>query len=229
MPKIISAEEHELNKSALNQACIDLIKSKGLRRLTVDDLTKAVGMAKGSFYSYYRTKEELLYQTIKAASRKMLEAMMNLSRAEGNFRENVEKALYDIYLAPDSIVLHISKVDAAHLMRKLPTEKREQEVVNGQDNLAMSGEFFGIPEKDRGTLAYLMDALSGLASVEKSHGKDNHEQALKFMVKAIVDFLDEKSTKKGHMNEKNCASVRDADTRYLHVDAFYHSNNLSKE
>jgi TetR/AcrR family acrAB operon transcriptional repressor len=61
MPKVISDEERELTRQALRRASIALIKSKGLRSVTVDQIAKTAGIAKGSFYFYYKTKEELLY------------------------------------------------------------------------------------------------------------------------------------------------------------------------
>ena len=197
MPKIISEEEKRLTKQALQQASIALIKSKGLRRVTVSDITKAVGMAKGSFYSYFHTKEELLYEAIKISERKGFETVMNLGFDAGDFREHIERALFDIYLAPDSLALYLPPEDMEHLLRKLPAELREQEHVKTQNNLARAGELFGLPEEDWGTLAYLMDALQELASSEQDYGSRNRQQGLEILVRAIADFLNEKATKKG--------------------------------
>jgi len=197
MPKIISEEEKRLTKQALQQASIALIKSKGLRRVTVSDITKAAGMAKGSFYSYFHTKEELLYEAIKISERKGFETVMNLGFDAGDFREHIERALFDIYLAPDSLALYLPPEDMEHLLRKLPAELREQEHVKTQNNLARAGELFGLPEEDWGTLAYLMDALQELASSEQDYGSRNRQQGLEILVRAIADFLNEKATKKG--------------------------------
>ena len=197
MPKIISEEEKRLTKQALQQASVALIKRKGLRHVTVADITKVAGMAKGSFYSYYQTKEELLYETIKIAERKGFETAMRFRFDEENFRGDIERALFDIYLAPDSLALYLTPEDMEYLMRKLPTEIRGKEQNKIQNNLAQAGEFFGLPEEDWGTLAYLMDALQKLASSEQDYGKKNRQQGLEILVRTIADFLNEKATKKG--------------------------------
>jgi len=160
-------------------------KNKGLRHVTVADLTKATGMAKGSFYSYYQTKEELLYAAIKIAERKGFEAAMSLRLDEGDFRENIKRALFDIYLASDSLALYLKPEDMEYLMRKLPAEIREQEQSKVENNLAQAGTFFWLPEKEWGTLAYLMDALQELASSEQDYGKQNRQQGLEILVHAI--------------------------------------------
>ena len=196
MPRIVSEEERQLTKQALHQACIALIKSKGLWNVTVADITKAAGMAKGSFYFYYQTKEELLYEVIKISSHKMLDRMMSLRFDAENFKEDVESILFDIYLAPDSLVLYIKPMDMEYLLRKSPAEIREQESERSQNSLAQVGEFFGLQVEDRGTVDYLMDALWMVASHEEDYGKNSRQQSLEILVYAIADFINEKSTKK---------------------------------
>ncbi|MCL2843550.1 MAG: TetR/AcrR family transcriptional regulator [Oscillospiraceae bacterium] len=197
MPKLISEDEKRLTKQALEQATIALIQRKGLRHVTVADITKAVGMAKGSFYFYFQTKEALLYEAIKHAERKGFETAMGLRFDEGNVREQVERALFDIYLAPDSLALYLKPEDMEYLMRKLPAEMREQEQHKIQHNLAQAGALFGLPEEDWGTLAYLMDALQELASSAQDYGNKNRQRGLEILVRAIAEFLDEKAIKKG--------------------------------
>jgi len=196
MPKIISDEEKKLTKEALQRASIELIKSKGLRHVTVSDLTKNAGMAKGSFYAYYPTKEEALYEAIKISEQKGFEVAMNLNFEVGDFRENVEKALFDIYLAPDSLALYLPPEDFEHLLRKLPAEIREQEKAKSQNNFKQASELFGLQDDDMGTLAYLMDALQEVASLEQDYGKNSKQKSLEILVRAIADFLAEKSTRK---------------------------------
>ncbi|MCL2197983.1 MAG: TetR/AcrR family transcriptional regulator [Defluviitaleaceae bacterium] len=197
MPKAISNDERETTKNAFRQASITLIKNKGLRRLTVDDLTKSVGIAKGSFYFYFQSKEELLYETISQSERKTFETMMNLSYSAENFRENVERMLFDVYLAPDSIALYLKSEDMHYLMRKLPAKTREQEKLKSHNNLAQVGELFGLSEEDGGTLAYLTDSLRELATSEQDYGNKSRQQGLKILVRGIADFLNEKSTTRG--------------------------------
>lgn len=197
MPKVISEEERERTKQSLRQVSIKLIKSKGLRRITVEDIAKAVGIAKGSFYFYYQTKEELLYEVIKAAEKKMFETVMAFRFDEGDFKQNVKQVLYDIYLAPDSIALYIQPEDIECFLRKFPAELRERENTKSQNNISQIGAFFGLSEADSGTLAYLMDGLQHIASCEPEYGQTSRQQSLEFFVSTIADFLNEKSTKKG--------------------------------
>lgn len=67
MPKIISEAEKQLTQDSIYEAGIALIRKKGMKHVTVDDIVNAVGIGKGSFYSYYPSIEELLYNIMKRA------------------------------------------------------------------------------------------------------------------------------------------------------------------
>ena len=60
MPTGFTEDEQEKIKEALFLAGIRLIRKYGVQRTTIDKLTKECGIAKGSFYLFYSSKEEYL-------------------------------------------------------------------------------------------------------------------------------------------------------------------------
>ncbi|WMT39492.1 TetR/AcrR family transcriptional regulator [Paenibacillus sp. D2_2] len=192
MPKMVSKEEKRLIQEALLQKGILLIREKGLKRVTVDDITKAASIAKGSFYSFYPSKEEFLYEIVKKAEKKMLDTILTIQYDDGNFRDNVVRALKEIYLAPDSIALFVQPDDLEFLMRKLPDKAQEWKDQKPQDNFKRTAQIFGIAEDDMmafGVLSYLMDALQYVASCKSNYGEASREQSLEILVDTIADFL----------------------------------------
>lgn len=76
MPTGFTQEQQEEIREELFQKGILLIRELGLQRTTVDKLTKACGIAKGSFYLFYESKEDYLVALEEYTSgkmRKMLE------------------------------------------------------------------------------------------------------------------------------------------------------------
>jgi AcrR family transcriptional regulator len=45
----------------LQQKALELFKSQGYQRTTIMQITESAGLAKGTFFNYFRTKEEILY------------------------------------------------------------------------------------------------------------------------------------------------------------------------
>ena len=72
MPKIYSEEEKKQIIQRLKEEANILMQEKGVKKTTVDELVKRVGIPKGTFYLFYPSKEMLLfdvaqseYQTVK--------------------------------------------------------------------------------------------------------------------------------------------------------------------
>ena len=61
MPKIYSEEERNEIISRLKEEANKLMQEKGVKKTTVDELVKRVGIPKGTFYLFYPSKEMLLF------------------------------------------------------------------------------------------------------------------------------------------------------------------------
>ena len=62
MPKIYSEEERLNIVRRLKKEADELICEKGVRKTTVDELVRRVGIPKGTFYLFYPSKEMLLFE-----------------------------------------------------------------------------------------------------------------------------------------------------------------------
>ncbi len=82
MPKIFSAEERAAIEERLLSAAGECLREYGVRRTTVDELVRRAHIAKGSFYLFYDSKEDLflsLYTSfISSLEDKYLEMLQNL-------------------------------------------------------------------------------------------------------------------------------------------------------
>lgn len=61
MPKIYSEEEKQVIIGKLKKEANELLQEKGVKKTTVDELVKRVGIPKGTFYLFYPSKEMLLF------------------------------------------------------------------------------------------------------------------------------------------------------------------------
>ena len=78
-------------KAALMQAAYELFLKKGVPLTSVGDITARASVAKGTFYLYFRDKEDILGAVSAAALRQLLEeGYMRMSAARtGSFTENL--------------------------------------------------------------------------------------------------------------------------------------------
>jgi len=94
-------------RAALLGAARDVFTSKGYHAATVDDITRAAGVAKGTFYLYFREKREIYYEVIRG----FLQLIKDIGRS-------VTDAA-----APQDFLARAER--AAHLLMKVFVENRK--------------------------------------------------------------------------------------------------------
>lgn len=75
MPVSFTKEQQEEIREQLFHTGIRLCRTLGVQGMTVSKLTSACGIAKGSFYSFYKSKEEFILALIEWADRKTEEML----------------------------------------------------------------------------------------------------------------------------------------------------------
>lgn len=125
MPRF-SEQEKEQIQAALRREGHRLFAAHGLKKVTVEDLTQAAGISKGSFYAFYPTKEHLyaeLHFRLQAELNRTVMANLEQHRnlppqqlARLVFFDFFKGALeYELLRNTDLAVMQ-------HLQRKLPPE-----------------------------------------------------------------------------------------------------------
>ncbi|HET6794931.1 MAG TPA: TetR family transcriptional regulator, partial [Acidimicrobiales bacterium] len=72
----------------LLEAAIGAFTARGYADVTVDDLCAAVGLAKGSFYRYYPSKEELFFAVVETLGRRTVAALEEAAADAGGFLDD---------------------------------------------------------------------------------------------------------------------------------------------
>ncbi|MCM1157332.1 MAG: TetR/AcrR family transcriptional regulator [Bacteroidales bacterium] len=102
MPASFSKKQQEEIRERLFHEGIKLFQTLGVQRTTISKLTSACGIAKGSFYSFYESKEEFILALCKWAEQNTTE-MLNRKLAGRSrmsaheFLEFFEEYLYSEY------------------------------------------------------------------------------------------------------------------------------------
>lgn len=68
----------------------ELFAKNGYEETKVEDITKDLGISKGSFYTYFATKEELLYEVLGKIKKEIIENLENI-----NVNQTPKKVLED--------------------------------------------------------------------------------------------------------------------------------------
>lgn len=122
MARAFTEEEKEHIKQGLMSNGAKLIRQKGLRNVTVEELTQLTGIAKGSFYSFYPSRESLFWDVIK---KEEVELVAKIEKVAGENLlppDKVKKIFKDLFLHESSLAFHLDDLDRDYLIKKLPRD-----------------------------------------------------------------------------------------------------------
>lgn len=119
MPKIFSERDREVIRGKLLDEGMRELEHKGYRSISVDSITSGAGIAKGTFYAFFNSKEEFFYeifQLIKERNRiELREAAKN-----GLTKEKAVELLCRRYTRTKTVYDYFTVEDMRVIIRKLP-------------------------------------------------------------------------------------------------------------
>ena len=104
MPKTYSEQEREYIDKRLREEAMNCMAAYGIRKTTVDELVRRVRIPKGTFYLFYESKEQLLFQVLmefhKTIEKQLLEKAESLAGRKPDV-ETVTDMLMDFFMKAD--------------------------------------------------------------------------------------------------------------------------------
>ncbi|MDC7239493.1 MAG: TetR/AcrR family transcriptional regulator [Spirochaetales bacterium] len=197
MPRSFTEEESLKISERLRTEGKKLFSSHGLKKTTVDDLVRATGIAKGSFYKFFPSKE-LLYMEIIEREEKELRLEMQGRFLAGEELDAVKiKAFFNGfigYMETEPLFLKMFEEGAVELlMLKLPPEKVAEHMRNDEDwseSVIREWQEAGyLKDMDRKVFAALMRSVFILFTQREAIGAGHFSAALDFLFESLAEKI----------------------------------------
>ena len=125
MPRALTEQEKcKLCKRLLEKGKAIVI-SQGIKKVSVDDITKAAGMAKGSFYQHFESKEAFLYELIEDIHQQIFTQAEQMLQAGDDLRVNTRRFLMNLFHMPQMVFFTKNYHEINELFESMP-EKEAQ-------------------------------------------------------------------------------------------------------
>lgn len=194
MTKAFSKEEKDRIRDLFLKKSLPIFEKYGLKRTRIDDLTDAVGVAKGSFYSFFESKEELyleLLETIENDFKKKIFGEAGKEQSQDN-KEYLTQILSEAFLTWDSYPLlkNVQASDYQYLARKLPPERIAQ---HQKRDKAFMKNFLEKLEKEEiciktplDTISNLLYSLFFISTHRKDFDADDYNETMKILIGLVA-------------------------------------------
>jgi TetR/AcrR family fatty acid metabolism transcriptional regulator len=81
----------EFRKESICDAAMRVVARKGMKSVTVQDIADEAGVAKGTVYIYFQSRDEILARTMEGATEKLVEKLAIACRECRSFRDMMER------------------------------------------------------------------------------------------------------------------------------------------
>lgn len=189
MPKHYSDNEKVVIKEQLMKHAADCMKQYGIQKTTVDELVKRARIAKGSFYSFYSSKE-MLFWDVLMKWHDDIDAMMlsSVENCEEVTVDSLTELIFNCYMECMKVDLGsiLFNGDIEYLMRKLPPEIMADHL--NEDDDMIKNLISMIPGMDMAEADNYSGAFRGifLFLMYKDQVGRNFEDILKLTIRGIV-------------------------------------------
>jgi TetR/AcrR family fatty acid metabolism transcriptional regulator len=83
----------EFRKESICDAAMRVVARKGMKSVTVQDIADEAGVAKGTVYIYFQSRDEILARTMEGATEKLVEKLSEACRGCRGFGEIMEQRI----------------------------------------------------------------------------------------------------------------------------------------
>ncbi|GCF93217.1 TetR family transcriptional regulator [Enterococcus florum] len=164
-------KEHETRRTEIIDTAEEFFLTKGYEKTTINDILKKIGIAKGTFYHYFKSKEEVMDAVIM--------------RVVDQDRSIAQEVLKTDLGSLEKVLLFLNKQSAAGNQRK--SEMLEQ--FHQTENALMKQRAL------EGTLKYVCPVLAQMIEEGNQTGEFSTEyplESIQFLIAGIQSLSDER-------------------------------------
>ncbi len=194
----LSAEKKEAKKERIIEKSMELFEENGYHATKVETITKALGISKGNFYTYFNSKEEVLYEILDIMKEQRIDLLheMDVDKdpkevlrdfAESHryfflrYLKRVNLQNIEVFLKDKKIIVHIEEIQdiLIEFLQKNVVERMEGSKNKGY-NFRFIAEFIFI----------LMEGLFlDTCFTEELELKKKYEMTMEEKIEQITEFI----------------------------------------
>ncbi|GGD93060.1 TetR/AcrR family transcriptional regulator [Paenibacillus nasutitermitis] len=197
MPRGFSEQERQVITNSLIEQGRILFSKLGFQKTSILEITKNVGIAQGTFYKFFHSKEELFFVILEMEEQKIREQFLNIEVCREDHPKKtikiiLKKMIHTIETNPLIRELYIGS-NMEEMVKRLSPELLEKHFMKDSNALLTLVEKWrslGIHVKEDPTvIAGLLRSLFVLTLHEKEIGTSVYKETMNLFVDLIVDGL----------------------------------------
>lgn len=127
-------------KEQLLACAKDLLVEKGYANTKIEDITKKANLAKGTFYIYFKTKEDMIIDILLDYT-KNFDTFISGIKLQGNLKKNVYNLISELFEAtnsnPNAVKVLTIILSNENMIKKIREENKNIKIINLESLLTL--------------------------------------------------------------------------------------------
>lgn len=187
-PKAFSEDEKTIVRKKLIEAAKACLATTGIKKTTVEELSRAAGISKGAFYMFYDSKEILFLDALESIQTKIHDTLISEVKQHKNKRDGFIQVIKRMFIDFRPILNVLSNDEYEILLRRVPQERIKQHIeIDDKASQLLSEELSGNrvnPELLSAALRMLM-----LGMLHQNEVGPHAEGAFDYLLEAVADKI----------------------------------------
>lgn len=168
-----------------------LIKKYGLKKTSVEDITRISGIAKGTFYNFFKSKEDFVHEIVlfkRDQAKKQFQLLLNVhgKMEREQFKNYLEILLFDDY----NLFSYLSQDDIAVLKARWPKEYFINDTNDETTSLWILSHIENIsPHCNWKIFANYIKSIAIIQANKENLYEDAYKETIDMLINNILDYL----------------------------------------
>ncbi len=186
-----SKEEQDAIRIKMFEEGIGLLKQYGVQRLTIDKLTHSCGIAKGSFYNFYESKETYLYALMEYAGKHIQGMLVNKLAGRKQMTTHEFFEFFREYLYSDyDLLRYVTIEDFLWMQKHLSNMERFQAKKQLPElDIWLSLMSDARTDIDKGVVINLIKSIYAMREVKANLIQESLDDTIEFMLVQIERYI----------------------------------------
>ena len=190
MPKIFSEADKNAIQERLMETGLACLEKKGYKASSVEEITRSAGIAKGTFYNFFPSKEHFYLQIMLSIRDKRRRELLDFfTSAEKPGRKKMEEFLL-CYVQKKNVHHYFTGEELALIFRKIPEERDKI----SRDSAAFAAELFENlpkvnPRLNRQVAVNYLNLMADFAAGLRRQPVEGVQETLEFMARTLSAYI----------------------------------------
>lgn len=180
------------NRAAILQAAREVFSEIGFGASTVRDIIRRTGLASGTFYNYFRDKDEILAVLIEDFQLELRRRVHEAREAAETLEELLRSAFHVCFeiLVEDELILNLIMRNAGEIEQSTSLKALEPATIDLANDLRAKAREGVVPEIDFDLWASAATAVAAELSFRHVRSREDVERATEFATNLFLGGID---------------------------------------